>query len=115
MVIAAISVIFCGCSVSSVAPNKAEGYPVYKFLDFGDYRHRKELRVINSEGREIGVYIRNADYKRLWAINPHDLNSMGKSHFVTIEYSEMEDEGRSYHWATSFDAVLVDHAPYIRK
>ena len=115
LIIAAISAVFCGCSTSPVAPNKVEGYPVYKFLNFGDYKQRKELRVVNSKGREIAVYIRNSDYRSLWAINPHDLNRMRKSHFVRIEYREYEDEGRRYYWATSFDSELVDREPHIRK
>ena len=115
LMVAAISAISSGCSTSPVAPNKVEGYPVYKFLNFGDYKQRKELRVIDSKGREISVYIRHSDYRSLWAINPHDLNRMRKSHFVKIEYRAHDADGRRYYWATSFESELVDREPHIRK
>jgi hypothetical protein len=93
-----------------------DGYLKYHeaMVEAGFDQH-EALRVIGRDAKEIEIYIPNADYKKLWEENPHDLSKQGKSHLVTIEYEAIEVGDQIVNLATSFEAKLVDHEPTIRK
>ena len=73
------------------------------------------LQIRTESGEEVEVYIRDEDYKQLWTTSPHDLADQKKSHLVTIKYVQVEVEEESVNRAVSFQAVLVEKEPIIRK
>ena len=103
------------CQTPPATTKAVEGYPVYKFLNFGDINGRRPLNVVQSNGDEVVIYIKKSDLDELWETNPHDLYKQGKSHYVKIGYAKMESDEGGYNWATSFQAELVDHTPILRK
>ena len=79
------------------------------------FDQHESLRVIRQDGDEVEIYVRRADYQKLWKTSPHDLNEQGKSHLVTVEYEAIQVGDQVLNRATSFQAKLVEYRPTIRK
>ena len=73
------------------------------------------LTIQTETGKEFEVYVSNKDYKGLWKVNPHDLAKQEKSHLVSIKYIQVNVGGETLNRAVSFQSVLIDRAPTIRK
>lgn len=149
----ALCVIVCSAFVACAVadPKKqVEGYPVYKFLNFGGFNskdfkaHEAEIKellgkayepfakqqdlfvshgfdfhtplmVHTESGREVEVYIREADHELLWKTNPHLLADQKKSHRVTITYVPVKVGDQWANRAVTFSAEMVEREPIIRK
>ena len=130
---------------------RVEGYPVYKFLNFGGINskalkaHEAEtkknlgegyepyvkqhglfvsngfdfhtpLMVRTDSGKEVEVYIRDADNNLLWKTSPLALAKQKKSHRVTITYVPVFKAGEEWvNRAVIFSAEMVAGEPIIRK
>lgn len=93
-----------------------DGYVKYhEAMVAAGFDQHEALRVMGRDAKEIEIYIPNADYKKMWEVNPRDLSKQGKSHLVTIEYEAIVVGEQIVNRATSFKAELVDHEPTIRK
>ena len=73
------------------------------------------LRVHNESGREVMVYIRDADNKLLWKTNPLDLAKQKKSHRVKITYVPVKVGDEWVNRAVTFSAQMVEREPIIIK
>lgn len=73
------------------------------------------LMVKTESGKEVEVYIRDADNELLWKTNPLDLADWKKSHRVSITYLPVRVGDEWVNRAVTFSAKMVEREPIIRK
>jgi hypothetical protein len=84
------------------------------FISHGFDSHTS-LTVRTESGKDVELYIREADHKLLWKTNPYDLAEQKKSHRVSITYVPVNVGDEWVNRAVTFSAEMVDREPILIK